>query len=233
MATFLVCHGAWSAGWAWKKVRPLLRAAGHEVFTPTYTGLGERAHQASPAVDLETHIADTLAVLEFEDLRDVTLVGHSYGGMVATGVADRARAGPHRPADLSRCLRAGERAEPHGPGPAASRQRQPGAGRPGMADPAQSLSARHPGGRPRLAQAASPAAAGEDVHAKLELRNGPLTLPRSYIYCTRKTPDDVFLQFSKRLKTDPAWRYFEIDSSHSPNVTAPAALAKLLEEIAR
>jgi Alpha/beta hydrolase family len=86
MATFLICHGAWSAGWAWKKVRPLLRAAGAEVFTPTYTGLGERAHHASPAVDLEMHIEDVLAVIEFEDLRDCVLVGHSYGGMVATGV---------------------------------------------------------------------------------------------------------------------------------------------------
>src|SRR4051812_7981865 len=80
MATFLICHGAWSAGWAWKKVRPLLRAAGHEVFTPTYTGLGERAHQASPAVDLETHIRDVLGVVEFEGLTDIALVGHSYGG---------------------------------------------------------------------------------------------------------------------------------------------------------
>ena len=79
MATFLICHGAWSAGWAWKKVRPLLRAVGHEVFTPTYTGLGERAHQASPAVDLEAHIKDVLAVIECEDLKDMIVVGHSYG----------------------------------------------------------------------------------------------------------------------------------------------------------
>ena len=62
MATYLICHGAWSAGWAWKKVRPLLVAAGHEVFTPSYTGLGERAHLISPQVGLETHIADILAV---------------------------------------------------------------------------------------------------------------------------------------------------------------------------
>src|SRR5205809_1977177 len=90
MATFLICHGAWSAGWAWKKMRPLLRARGHEVFTPTYTGLGERADQAAATIDLQTHIRDILAVLHYEDLRDVVLVGHSYGGMVATGVADRA-----------------------------------------------------------------------------------------------------------------------------------------------
>src|SRR5471030_397902 len=91
MAVFLVAHGAWSAGWAWKKMRPLLRARGHELFTPTHTGLGERAHLATPEIDLETHIADILGVLQFEDLREVILIGHSYGGMVATGVADRAR----------------------------------------------------------------------------------------------------------------------------------------------
>ena len=92
MATFLVAHGAWSAGWAWKKMRPLLHARGHEIFTPTHTGLGERGHLASPEISLETHIADILGVLEFEDLKNVVLIGHSYGGMVATGVADQARA---------------------------------------------------------------------------------------------------------------------------------------------
>jgi len=91
MATFLVAHGAWSAGWAWRKMRPLLRERGHELWTPTHTGLGERAHLASAGIDLETHIADLLGVLQFEDLKEVILIGHSYGGMVATGVADRAR----------------------------------------------------------------------------------------------------------------------------------------------
>src|SRR5258708_16078648 len=91
MATFLVAHGAWSAGWAWKKMQPLMAARGHELFTPTCTGLGERAHLAHRDLNLESHIADMLAVLEFEDLKNVILIGHSYGGMVATGVADRAR----------------------------------------------------------------------------------------------------------------------------------------------
>ncbi len=90
MATMLVIHGAWSAGWAWKKMRPLLRELGHELFTPTCTGLGERAHASSAQVGLDTHIDDMVAVLEYEDLHDVVLVGHSYGGMVATGVAERA-----------------------------------------------------------------------------------------------------------------------------------------------
>jgi pimeloyl-ACP methyl ester carboxylesterase len=89
MAIFVIVHGAWSGAHAWRWVRPLLRDAGHEVFTPCLTGLGERTHLATERVDLDTHIGDVLGVLEFEDLQDVTLVGHSYGGLVVTGVADR------------------------------------------------------------------------------------------------------------------------------------------------
>ena len=84
MATFVIVHGAWSGGHAWRWVRPLLRRAGHEVFTPALTGLGERSHLASAQVDLDTHIQDVLGVLEFEDLVEVVLVGHSSGGMVPT-----------------------------------------------------------------------------------------------------------------------------------------------------
>ncbi len=82
-------HGAWHGGWCWRFVRPLL--AEHQVFAPSLTGLGERKHLARPEVDLDTHIADVVNLLEMEDLRDVVLVGHSYGGMVVTGAADRAR----------------------------------------------------------------------------------------------------------------------------------------------
>src|SRR4249919_2719616 len=89
--TFLVCHGAWGGGWSWKKMHPLMQAAGHRLVTPTYTGLGERVHLMNSTVDLDTHIEDVVNVIKFEDLRDIVLLGHSYGGMVATGVADRAR----------------------------------------------------------------------------------------------------------------------------------------------
>lgn len=84
---FVLVHGAWHGGWSWKKLRPLLERAGHPVFTPTLTGLGERRHLSAPAVGLDTHIQDILNLLEFEDLGDVVLVGHSYAGMVITGVA--------------------------------------------------------------------------------------------------------------------------------------------------
>src|SRR4051812_38337590 len=89
MANIVLAHGAWSAAWAWKKMRPLLRDAGHQFFSPTYTGLGARAHLATPSVDLSTHVQDIVSEIEFEDLKDVVLLGHSYGGMVATGVADK------------------------------------------------------------------------------------------------------------------------------------------------
>ena len=89
-ATFVLIHGAWHGGWCWKKVRPLLQSAGHIVHTPTLTGLGERAHLNLPEVDLDTHIEDVIQMLEYEDLRDVILVGHSYAGMVITGVAAKA-----------------------------------------------------------------------------------------------------------------------------------------------
>ena len=97
MATFVLVHGGCVGGWSWKRVSPFLRAAGHDVYAPTLTGLGERVHLASPEVGLETHIQDIVNVLEYEDLHDVILVGHSYGGQVITGVADRA---PQRLAHL-------------------------------------------------------------------------------------------------------------------------------------
>ena len=90
MATFVLVHGSWGGGWEWRSVADRLAAAGHVAYRPTLTGLGERRHLGRPDVDLDTHIADILGVLETEDLVDVVLVGQSYGGAVVTGVADRA-----------------------------------------------------------------------------------------------------------------------------------------------
>jgi pimeloyl-ACP methyl ester carboxylesterase len=89
MATYVLVHGGAHGGWCYQRVARILGAAGHDVYTPTMTGLGERSHLVGPDVDLDLHIRDICAVLQYEDLRDVILVGHSYGGMVITGVADR------------------------------------------------------------------------------------------------------------------------------------------------
>ena len=230
--TFLVCHGAWSAGWAWKKMHPLMQAAGHRLLTPTYTGLGERAHLANPEVDLATHIQDILNVIKYEDLRDFVLLGHSYGGMVATAVADRARDVINQVIYLDAFVpREGQSLfDLNEPG----RQPMSNAARAGdgwRIPPNPSP--------PDVSQADLDWQVPRRVHmpikcfeSKLKLRHGETTLPRSYIYCSRKQAgSDPFAQFAKRLKNEAGWRYFEMDASHSPNVTAPDALMILLQKI--
>jgi pimeloyl-ACP methyl ester carboxylesterase len=226
MATYLICHGAWSAGWAWSKMRPLLRAAGHEIFTPTYTGLGERAHLAHPMVDLETHIQDILGVIDCEDLRDLILLGHSYGGMVATGVADRV------PERIRHLIYVDAFV------PADDQSLNDLTGRPPAAPVEGWLLPPNP---------SPPDTAPEDIawitprrrhqparcfSQKLRLAQAMPSFPRSYIHCTRKTGADNFQQFADRFRSDPAWRFHAMDASHSPNVTAPEALAALLLSMA-
>lgn len=89
MTTFVLVHGAWVGAWSWSRVAKSLRAKQHDVVAPTLTGLGERSHLLNPEIDLETHILDVVNVMKWQELRDVVLVGHSYGGMVASGVAER------------------------------------------------------------------------------------------------------------------------------------------------
>ena len=235
MATFLICHGAWSGGWAWKKMRPLMRAAGHEIFTPTYAGLGDRAHQASPTIDLDTHIGDVLSVLHYEDLRDVILVGHSYGGMVATGVADRAGERiarliyvdafvPSNGLSLFDLLPAQARVE---------RQKAAQEQGDGWLIPPPPPSADTPAADIAWMMARRRWQPIHTFSQPIMLKNSNPTLSRTYIYCKRITPEDRFGPFAKRAKSEPGWKYFEIDASHSPNVTAPGALADLLIQALR
>jgi pimeloyl-ACP methyl ester carboxylesterase len=232
MATFVVAHGAWSAGWAWKKMRPLMLGAGHALWTPSYTGLGERAHLARPDVDLDTHIQDIVAVLETEDLKDVILIGHSYGGMVATGVADRARNRIGKlvyldafaptdgqavfdlvPPDIAEKMRAGAAASPGGFGIPSN----PMPSDTSPEDQAWALPRRLP----------QPVKA---FSTRLKLSAEP-SAPRNYIYCTRIGIGDTFGRFLARAKRE-GWRTFEIDASHNPHITAPDALLAILQDIA-
>jgi pimeloyl-ACP methyl ester carboxylesterase len=89
MATFVLVHGAWHGSWCWSRVRTALQRQGHAVFTPTLTGVGERAHLLSPKVDLETHIDDVVNLIRWEELEDVVLCGHSYAGCVVSSVASQ------------------------------------------------------------------------------------------------------------------------------------------------
>jgi pimeloyl-ACP methyl ester carboxylesterase len=87
--TFVLVHGAWHGGWCWRRVADLLQKQGHKVFTPTMTGLGERSHLIDAKVNLATHITDIVNVIKWEGLRDIVLVGHSYGGCIISGVAEQ------------------------------------------------------------------------------------------------------------------------------------------------
>jgi pimeloyl-ACP methyl ester carboxylesterase len=228
MATFVVAHGAWSAGWGWKKMHPLMSARGHRLITPTLTGLGERGHLARADIDLATHVTDILRVLEFEDLTGVNLIGHSYGGMVATGVADRAR--PR----IAQLIYIDAFAPSDGDSvidllPAAARaQRKPSADGfiPPTPMPPDTPAEDRAWAEPlRLPQPA------KTFEQKLKMQNGALTLSRSYIYCTRNASDDRFRPFYERAKRE-GWGAYEIDSSHNPHITCPQVLADLLARIA-
>ena len=228
--TFLVCHGAWSAGWAWKKMRPLMAAAGYRLVTPSYTGLGERAHLANPSIDLETHIADVLNVIKYEDLRDIVLLGHSYGGMVATGVADRARDRIRQLIYLDAFVpRAGQSLLDLNE-PARQRMRDAAISNDGWRVPPMPTP---PDTSPD--DVAWLAERRVDMPIKcfevgLKLESEP-AMPRSYIYATRITPADTFGPFAQRARSEPGWDYHEIDASHSPAVTAPEALMGILQKI--
>lgn len=227
MATFIVAHGAWGAGWIWKKMHPLMSARGHRLITPTLTGLGERGHLSNAGIDLDTHIADILGVLKFEDLNGVYLIGHSYGGMVATGVADRARnriakliyIDAFAPNDgdsvmsvIPETSRAQRKATPDGMIP------------PGPMPPDTPPADRAWAEPLRLPQPA------KTFEQRLKFQNGPLTLPRHYIYCSRNPPDDRFRQFYERAQRE-GWGHDAIDASHNPHVTCPELLADLLDRI--
>ncbi len=230
--TIVVAHGAWSAGWAWKKMHPLLRGSGYRLITPTYTGLGERAHLADPSNDLETHIKDVLGVLEYEDLRDVALIGHSYGGMVATGVADRARERIARLIYLDAFVPRDGQSLFDLLSPDAQR---------GMREKARDGDGWRvpPNPTPPDTSAADMKWIGDRrvpqsikcYETPLHLIHGETALPRDYIYCKTISPSDPFGQFAARAKREPGWRYHEMDASHSPHVTAPETLAALLRTI--
>jgi pimeloyl-ACP methyl ester carboxylesterase len=235
MATFVLVHGGWIGGSIWTKVATLLRAAGHTVYAPTLTGMGETAHLLSPAVGLETHIADVIGLLTYEDLREVTLVGHSYGGMVITGVANQVTdrlahlvyLDAFVPAD-GQCLLD---LQPE------VRERFLGVAT------AQGDGWRIPPGPPeRYGVTEEPDRSwfGARITAQPLLTflqpvrfTAALTYPRTYIRCAASgSMASPFHRFGERARTDPAWRYRELATGHGAMLSLPRETADLLLEAA-
>jgi pimeloyl-ACP methyl ester carboxylesterase len=231
--TFLLCHGAWGGGWSWKKMHPLMQAAGHRLLAPNYTGLGDRIHLANPEVSLETHITDIVNVIKYEDLDDIVLLGHSYGGMVATGIADRASELINQVIYLDAFVPGdGQSLFDFLPDSERKRMRDGAASGDGWRIPPNPTPPDTPPEDVEWLNARRAHMPIKCFNTKLKLTHGETSLPRSYIYCSRKQAGaDPFAQFAKRLKDESAWRYFEIDASHSPNVTAPKELMALLGKI--
>ena len=231
----MLVHGAWHGGWCWRRVAPLLRAAGHEVYTPTLTGLGERAHLLSPDVGLDTHAQDVVGVLEYEDLRDAVLVGHSYGGMVVTAAAELAAP---RLAQLvyldAFAPRDGECLLDFLP-PAAREQTLARARAEGEGWYLPPQRGEHPYGITDPADVAW--VRGKFTAHPLKTMQQPVrcatstgaALPRTYVTCTATR---YFTRFAERAQCEPGWRYRELDAVHDAMVTAPRALADLLVELA-
>ena len=229
MATFVLVHGAWTGGWGYKKTARLMREAGHDVYVVTLTGLGERSHLSSPAITLSTHIQDVVNVFEYEDITDAILVGHSYGGMVITGVsgrvADRIRTLVYLDAFLpangqSLWDIAGEQGRQfYIDGQKAT---------PGLVGPMNLAATLDDPGLAALRKKKL------DLHPLLTLTE-PVRLDgseqaigkRTYVLATRRP---AFQRFYDQVKDDPAWTTKTIDTGHVVMMEDPEGLAKLLVE---
>lgn len=237
MATYLLVHGGWHGGWCWRRVTTILRGAGYEVFAPTLTGLGERAHLLGPGIDLETHIKDILGVLKWEDLSDVILVGHSYAGMIVSAVAERAAERLAHLVYLDAFVpRDGEALTDLIGAKFLSvfeeRVRAEGEGWRLPPLPLEILGITDESDKqwmqPKLVD--QPFQTFSQT-VRLSGTEAAARLPRTFIYCNQPAigPYD---QFAERARAEAGWRYREIATGHFPMVTAPRRTADLLLELA-
>ena len=231
MTTFVLVHGAWGGAHTFRKVRPLLSAHGHEVFTPALTGIGERSHLASPQVNLTTHIQDVVNVVWYEDLSDLVLLGFSYGGFVVTGtvahLADRVRHMVYLdafvPADGETLV--GLTGQQGGP--------VLGLGQQWLAPPPV-RSYDDPAEEAFAVVRRTPHPVGcftEPVRLPRPLEDYPFG--RTYIKATAEPPgSSPFWTAARRAQSSPAWVYKEIATDHLIPLNRPSELAELLLELA-
>lgn len=239
-ATFVLVPGQWTGAFVWHKVAPLLRAAGHEVYPVTCTGLGERVHLTSAAIDLDTFITDVVNVLEFEDLHDVILVGHSSGGMIIAGVAERV---PERLAQLvyldASAPEDGQNdynfdfpsQEAYDAGVAAEIAGSMEAGMPGFV-PVYPDVVEWVRGMAKDPDEAEWFIAKLVPHPQLTklqpVRIGnpaAAALPRTFVFC-KKDALESSTRIAERVRSDPTWRFLELDDNHLVNLNDPEGTAE-------
>ncbi len=229
---YVLVHGAFHGGWCWRRVADLLQAAGMRVFTPTMTGLGERAHLLTRQVNLTTFISDVIGVIEAEELDDIVLVGHSFGGAVISGVADRI---PSKIRDLvyldAIVPQNGKSAISQLPPETAAlrlRSAEESSGGLSMALPTGAIFDLPPGpDRDWVARRITPHPLAS--YTEPVVLNGPVGngCALSYIRCT-DPPYPAVQPSYERIKTDAAWNLLEIATGHDAMVAAPQALTELL-----
>ncbi|WP_119153916.1 alpha/beta fold hydrolase [Caldimonas tepidiphila] len=228
MADFVLVHGAWHGAWCWKRVLPGLWAAGHRAWAVTLTGVGERAHLLSPAITLETHVQDVAAVIEAEELERVVLVGHSYGGMVVTGVADRLAPRIAHLVYLDAVIPEPGQSWSSGHTPetqAARRAAIAATGTLAPADPA--LFGLAGADADWVARRQTPQPGGV-YDAPLHFDAARVAaLPRTFVDCTAPALPTIHAS-RRRVRAEPGWRLVEIATGHDAMISAPEETLRAL-----
>lgn len=233
MSTYVLVHGAWHGGWCYSRTAKILRGQGHDVFTPTLTGVGERAHLAAKEINLSLHILDVCNVLKWERLSDIVLCGHSYGGMVITGVAD---AMPERIRSLV-YLDAFVPEDGRGAWDYVAEARKPfyldGAAKNGgrMAPAPAAAFKVNPGDAAWVDEKCVPMAIACFLE-RIRLTGAVAKVPkRTYVYAEGWAPSS-FTPFYEKLKSDPAWTVVTSRAGHDVMVDDPEGLARILVQAA-
>lgn len=233
MADFVLVHGAWHGAWCWKKILPGLWAEGHRAFAVTLSGVGERAHQRTPDIRLQTHADDVAAVVEAEELQGAILVGHSYAGMVITAVADRLPQRIGRLVYLDAVVPESGECWSSGHPDAVRSARRQAIAQSGVippTDPAQFGLQGEDAAWVQRRQTPQPGGVYDDpLHfdaARL------VSLPRTFIACTDPPLATIAASF-RRVQQQPGWQLLEIATGHDAMISAPQALLQHLLSLAR
>src|SRR5581483_4899015 len=233
--TFVLVHGAWSGGWCYHKVAARLRARGYAVFTPTLTGQGERSHLLDGTVNLSLHIQDVLNVFHYENLNRVVLAGHSYGGMVITGVADRIADRICALAYLDAFLPEDGQSLFDINIPANTQRFIANAGAIGglaVPPPPAAFFNVNAADAPRVDALATPFPIGCFTE-KIKLSGAHKKIRKKiYVHSTVLPRESPFKPFYERVKSDPAWETHTLACGHDAMLDLPDETTRILESAA-